>query len=364
MESTTKTPASALPDAAAYNFAAIDYARVVMAFLVITIHIAPLTSYSKLVNYGVVQYLARLGVPFFFFCNGFFLFRPHLTGNELRKNVSAQLKKLLLMNVFWTAVYMPLNIYAMTKRNDSALVECVRLVRGFILTGTYTQLWYLPASMLAIFLVWLTRERNFSWRSILLISGTLYAMGLCYQSWYGLPRKLSLLNIPAVYYPTKFFLKAMGTTRNGLFFGFLFVALGAYFAQRPLPAPHICRVGFAVSMLTGFAEALSVALLDFCRGWDMYIFLPFAVTFFVCALLQYPSTRKANTKALRKISSLIYFIHPWFIKLYSFAEKFLVFLPQNSLFKYCTVAACSVLFALAVMKISETKRFSWLKKIY
>lgn len=273
METKIKAAAPSLPGAAAYNLAAIDYARIVMALLVVSIHVAPLSSFSAFANYGIQNYIARIAVPFFFFCNGFFLFRPNLVGTALRQSVWKQLNKLFWMDVAWTVVYSPILIYNILKRDNSFLKECLSFVRGFVLTGSYTQLWYLPGAILAIFLVWFALDRGISWKGILFTSSALYAVGLCYQSWYGLARRLPVWNITFIYSSVKLFLKAIATTRNGLFFGFLLVALGAYFAQHPLLSARVCRIGFAVSMLIGLAEAVGVVFLKFRHGngADMYI---------------------------------------------------------------------------------------------
>lgn len=349
------------------NLAAIDYTRVIMAFLVVAIHVPPLTSFSKLVNYGVTQYIARLGVPFFFFCNGYFLFRPNLSKEALKQNTFKQIKKLFEMYLVWTLIYMPIIVYGWLKSGDSLLKNCLRFVRNFVFTGSYNQLWYLPAAMLAIFLVWFAMDKGYSWRAILFAGGILYAVGLMYQSWYGLFRALPVWDVSFVYYPTKLFLKVIVTTRDGLFDGFLLVALGAYFAQHPLPTQKTCKAGFVISMAAGFIEAVVVKYFEICKGVDMCIFLPFAVTFLFCGVLQLPAKSAPDTKFLRKFSSLIFLVHYWFIFLYSPIEKrFATDLPLlgNSLFKYCAVALCSVVFALVVIRISEHRRFAWLKRFY
>ena len=59
----------------------IDLLKYICALLVVTIHIAPLSSYfdtypiTKYMNFGIQQYIARIAVPFYFAAAGFFLFR-------------------------------------------------------------------------------------------------------------------------------------------------------------------------------------------------------------------------------------------------------------------------------------------------
>lgn len=368
MESKTKSAAApVLPGAAGYNLAAIDYTRVVMAFLVVVIHCPPFTSFSETFNIYVTEWIARLAVPFFFFCNGFFLFSAGSDKELLQKNVFSQIKKLLLMYVGWTIVYSPLIIYETTKNDDGFLLNCIRFIRNFIFTASYFQLWYLNAAALAIFLVWYAVKKGMPWRIIFLASGILYVFGLMYSNWYGVARMLPFWDIPIIYYPVKLFLKIIGLTRDGLFFGFLFVAIGAYFAQHPLPSRKICHLGFVLAMIVGFAEVFLVELLDSRLDPSLYAFLPFATIFLSCTILRSHVINQYDTRKLRKVSSLIFLVHKWFIPLYRVPEKLFGItspLLENSLFKYCVVATCSVVFALVVIRISENRRFAWLKRFY
>ena len=52
---------------------AIDIFKFIAAILVITIHTDPLLSISETANFIQVHYIARVAVPFFIVCTGFFI---------------------------------------------------------------------------------------------------------------------------------------------------------------------------------------------------------------------------------------------------------------------------------------------------
>lgn len=52
---------------------AIDIFKFIAAILVITIHTEPLLSISETANFIQVHYIARVAVPFFIVCTGFFI---------------------------------------------------------------------------------------------------------------------------------------------------------------------------------------------------------------------------------------------------------------------------------------------------
>lgn len=349
---------------ASYNLAAIDYARIVMALFIISMHTNSLSSFSETADYYMQDYLARLAIPFFFCCNGFFLFDVPLSSGELRQKVFAQIRKLLGMYFVWTIVYMPWIVRTIVQ-SDDRLKAFLVFVRNSVVAGSYPVLWYLPAASLACFMVWWCIARKISCKKILLAGSILYAIGLMYKSWYGLARKLWFWDIPFVHFVVKVFLKLIVTTRNGVFFGFLMVAIGAYLSRKTLPKLRTCVLGFASTMLIGFLEVFVVTALHFTRGPDQYIFLPFATAFLFCMLLQWPFHRHRDTKKLRKLSSLLYLVHFWLIELYESAVPLLGYtVLENSLVKFGVIVGCAVFLSLFIINISEHKQFLWMKKYF
>lgn len=356
MSNTTAAGPSRAEAAGAYNLAAIDYTRVVMAFLVLMIHLPPFTSINAVANYAVQQYITRIGVPFFFLCNGYFLFRPGLGGQALRKNALAQVKRMASLYVLWVLLYLPIMIYGLAK---GAAGDYFRF---------WGQLWYLRSAAFAVFLVWFALSRGCSWRVLLLISGALYIFGLRFQGLGGyiwpLPEQIFNIQIDRLVFVSVI-------ARNGLCYGFLLVALGAYFANHPLPPVRVCRIGFGAAMAAGLIETFALYFIFSGSGADMYAFLPFTSTFLFCGLLQLPTNKHPDTRVYRKFSTLIYLTHAGVIFLYEEITGGLAALipafsviAGNSLISCIMVCLCATALSRAVILLSDTKRFSWLKKLY
>lgn len=350
-----------------YNLTLIDYTRIVMALLIIAQHTEALSTYGYTPNYLMRQTLPRLAVPFFFMCNGFFLFRPEFKGEALRKSIRRQLKKLLLLYAVWTVIYAPLILYYFSGNTDIRQA-LLKYLCSLLFDGSYGHLWYLWASIIAIILVGAALVHNWSWPLILTIGGILYAVGLAYQSWYGLACALPVWNISLIYRAAKFFLRATTTTRNGLFFGFPFVALGAWCAQHSLPRLRTCRVAFLISF---FADLCEITFTKKCgiqrdpNGVEMYASLIPATFFLFCALLQHPGTPQKNTYIHRKFSTLLYLVHPWFLFVFYTSALYGGTIPiQNSFLAYIAVTVLSAFVSFSILGLSKQPHFAWMKKLF
>lgn len=372
MRTDTTLSAPAPCGAKAYNFAAIDYTRLVMTFIVMAAHCRALSCFGEPVHYYAQELFGRLAVPFFFFCTGYFALGSGRDPAAVQRGLLARVKKMLYIYVYWTLLYVPLAIFEYLHVEKQSVAQALaKFVHEFFFTGSFYHLWYINSAAFALFLLWCCLRRRLSWRTILLLSAVLYCAGLSFSSWYLLVRRLPFWDIPVIYTPTKLFLQIIIRPNDGLLFGFPFVAFSAYLSQRQIPSRKVCRVGFLLSMMAGAAEVIYIRYLGLGGPFpdsSLYCFLPFAATFLFCGLLQIPAAKQVETRNLRKISALMYFVHKWFIELYRIPHKIFggvcPLLIENSLFKYIVVAALSFAFAAAAVRLAEEKRFAWLKRLF
>lgn len=93
-----------------HNFNSIDLMKFIFALLVIAIHFPPLVDISNIVNWALIQFVARLAVPFFFICSGYLLFRKTDLANK--EKTQARIKRYTLriikMLIIWYLLYFPL----------------------------------------------------------------------------------------------------------------------------------------------------------------------------------------------------------------------------------------------------------------
>ena len=316
---------------------ALDWFRLAAAVLVAAIHTSPLTTYTALGDFYLTRVLARTAVPFFLMVSGYFL------DQKGWRTVRAFWKKTAVLYGACILLYLPLNLYAGQLDGD--------FFRRLVTDGTFYHLWYFPGLLLGVPIAW--RLRRLGLRIALPAAGVLYLMGLGGDSYYGL-----IARVPWLKTAYDAFFQVLSYTRNGLFYVPLFLLLGA--AGRRFSRRGAC-VGLLASLATMSGEALWLHRLGVQRHDSMYLFLPLVMAFLFSALL---GANQGEDRTARRLSALVYIIHPWCIVLVRFGAELLgaeELLVANSLGHFCAVLALSFVLsaaalALAPRRLSPTAR--------
>lgn len=304
-----------------------DIFKFVASFLVIAIHTGPFFEYNEIVTFFIVRVFARLAVPYFFMCAGFFFVvksKARTPEIYLKKYIA----NIIILYFVWSIVYLfdefP-RILSLSKNLVSALGL---YVWRFIFIGSYYHLWFLVALMIAVCLLYLSVVNN-RIGTFLIVSFILYIIGLFGDSYYG------LLPSGDIKVFVDGYLKIFETTRNGLFFGCFYVALGGYIAtSRKFLSNYILyddhgnleeieegvenRVIalFTISLILLSAEALYLELNHIGRDYNMYVMLiPATLCLFLLIKEFNIYLTKTTSIKIREYSMVIYFIHPLFILL-------------------------------------------------
>jgi len=330
-------------------FCGIDRFRQIAALLIVGIHTYPLSSINENLNFFVCNVISRVAVPFFLMVTGYFLLPQYfLKEKRSTKPLINFLKKTILFYAIATVIYLPLSIYA-GYYSDGSIAAAV--VRNVVFDGTFYHLWYLPASIVGVLLVY-SLSRRFSLRTVLGISAVLYLFGLLGDSYYGLTANIPILN--SVY---RACFSVFSYTRNGFFYAPVFLALGAMIAnmKRRLDA-RVCLLGFAVSMLVMLAEGSVLHFGGIQRHDSMYAALLPCMFFLFQLLLS--STGKTRP-ILRDVTMWVYILHPLFIVAVRGAAKatsLTRLLVDNSVIHYITVCLLSVTTSLLIAKLQHRKK--------
>ena len=117
------------------EYRALDFSKFVAAFLVAAIHIPPFEEAAPVFSHEFQQVICRMAVPFFFVCKG-----------KVRK----YLFHIIKMYVWWSLLYLIPIIERFWEKKRSAAGNLLELARRFFLIGSYIQLWYLPATVVAV----------------------------------------------------------------------------------------------------------------------------------------------------------------------------------------------------------------------
>ena len=304
---------------------ALDRARLLAAVLVVCIHTGPLSSVSPGWDFWLTRVLARTAVPFFLMVTGYFLARGGW------KDTGRFLKKTALTYLAAVALYLPLNLYG-------GGFGPLEWVKKLFLDGTLYHLWYFPAVLLGVLIARALSRLNPA--AALAAAGGLYLIGLGGDSYWGL---VSGLPGAAACYEAIFTLSSY--TRNGLFYAPLFLLLGAA-GHRWSKRASLAGAALSLAAMTG--EGFLLRGLGWQRHDSMYLALPLCMVFLFSLLLR---VNRGEDRRARRLSLLIYLLHPWVIVLDrggAKALKLTELLVVNSLGHFCAVLALTLAAALAL----------------
>lgn len=318
------------------SYGGIDRFRIIAALLVAAIHTSPLASFGDGADFFLTRVLARVAVPFFFMVTGQFVAAEFLYGKNIqvqKEKLRTYLRKIVLLYGISILIYLPLGFYAGHYKGLNAGTA----VKMFVFDGTFYHLWYFPACMMGIVLVYVM-SRFLDIKGIVGAAAVLYGLGLLGDSYFGLIR-----DVPIISDLYNFSFRICSYTRNGIFFAPLFLVLGTVVGRKRISdrESYICYGGLAVSFLMMTGEAFLLRHLEFQRHDSMYIGLVPTMVFLYEILIH---RRKKSSKVLRSLSMWIYILHPAMIVVVRGIAKILhmteIFV-DNSLMHYAGTAVLS-----------------------
>ena len=306
---------------------ALDRFRLLAAVLVVCNHTAPLSGLFPAADLVLTRVLARTAVPFFLMVSGYFLSQKN------GRHAWAFWKKAAVLYGVCILLYLPLNLYAGQLHGD--------FLRRLLADGTFYHLWYFPGLLLGLPIA--RALSRLGLRTALPLAGALYLIGLGGDSYYGLVSRL-----PALEAGYGVIFRVFSYTRNGLFYVPLFLLLGA--AGRRL-SRRVSLWGLLLSLGAMTAEGLRLHSLQVQRHDSMYLTLPLVMLFLFSLLL---GCSRGEDRAARRLSALVYVLHPWCIVLVRFGAEVLgldALLVQNSLGHFAAVLALSLCLSAAAMAL-------------
>lgn len=180
------------------------------------------------------------------------------------------------------------------------VTEVLQYIKRFFFEGSFSTIWFLPALISAVFIVYWLRKR-FSFFKICLIALPLYVLCALGSSYYGLT-----VHIPVLREFFAAYFSFFDSIKNGVLFGLVFVALGGALTEYT-PAFNVKKslIGFVISMVLLAVETAGQAFLKWStNGVDTKLML-LATTFFLMLFLLQWSLRDGKIFVfMRKISPI------------------------------------------------------------
>ena len=332
-----------------YN--SLDIAKFIAAILIIIIHANPFSTYSNVAAYAFRNIIATVAVPFFFVTSGF-LFAVKLNSLPNEEKASYFKKyflRLLTMYLLWSAVYF-IFVLADWIKNGFTYTDLLIYVRDFFFEGSYSTIWFLPALMTAVTIVYILKKR-FTYFQIFLMALPFYLFACLGSSYYGLTQQIPLLgDLFKVYY--SFF----DTIKNGVLFGWVYVALGGIFSENtekfimPFKKSFILIAVFFVIMV---AETVGQRLLGWSsKGVDTKLMLLPLTLFIFSLILSVKCSNKTIYIWMRKLSLLMFLSQRIFLSLFDLFLVDTIFV-QNSVIYFSSILCLTLLFSYLFIKLSD-----------
>ena len=352
-----------MPQEKRQYYCAIDAAKFICALLVVSNHIIPF-GYSDafiIPNLIVRNYLARIAVPFFFVSSGYFYFKSNRYENYDLSKMKKYISRLLLLYLFWSAIYFPMHIHSILQDPHGPLVGGLIYLKDLIFIGGHVHLWYLASLISAILVI--SIHKRVSITKIFICSAVLYVIGLLGQGYSFIVSPLKKYD--AVWGVVKAMKWLFGTTRNGVFEGVMLLTLSLILVEKsPKISKNKALALFILSWIGVGGELLVIKHFTGVTENDLFIFLLPGVYFMFRWLLMVELPPDGKYRLGRKMSSLVYFTHPWVKNLVSPVLSRIHEGLQTTPLLFITTLICCFILSYATIKISEIKPFGILKKIY
>ncbi len=332
----SQTPSAPL---STQNYNGIDLVKLLCSFFICVIHIEPFptSASASLISFYLQQCICRVAVPFYFAVTGFLMFRSP-DSPTLGSRTKNYIFRILRFYGLWYIL--------------------------LVWVGT-AHLWYLTSSVVAVVLLYVCFRLRLNHKAIGILAVLLFLFGQLGGCYSFLLKHLK--GIPVIYYPVKLYLSIFETTRNGIFFGFPFVFLGAALARRKKsPKLWTSVFGLAVSLVFMVLEVYFLKQFSKLSGFDYFISLIPATYFLMQLAITLKLKDRPIYKKFRAVSFLVFCTH--FVAAYTVALAISYFkrFTGISLLSFHFLITIILVFGVSILivQLSQKPRFQWLRYLY
>ncbi|SJZ78135.1 Surface polysaccharide O-acyltransferase, integral membrane enzyme [Pilibacter termitis] len=334
-----------------YNhFFEVSLMQYLSSILVILLHCDKVFS-SPVWHFVFKSGFCRIAVPFFFLCSAYFF---HINEQKRENYAKKWIKKQLKTYLFWSVFYLPLGLLALSEFSIDRAFYPLAVLFALGYSGTYYHLWFFPALFLAIYLAKLCSQ-TIGYAKSFLLALFLYTIG-------AIETYSSFLENTRLFEWFQSYLRIFFTSRNGLFFGFLFVLIGFYLADHweEIHIQHLkSKLFFAISL-----SILEKIIIFQNQGLDkniQFALVPLTPLLFLF-LLKSSCNIRIPLRNLKAYSQYYFFLHPMVLFLLiktsptiSGGEKFIFTLFLTHLISYICINWRIFFFSLNNFSLSKRK---------
>ena len=315
----------------------VDIMKFISAMLVVGIHTMPMRNHEIVQTY-IFWPLVSIAVPYFLIVSSYFFW------NRENPNLKKWLTRIGLLYIVWLVIYSPL-MYFEQFADGSMIRNLLIFFRGFFFGQTFPGSWYLNCSIWGIIISYVFWKHRINYKYLLAIGLLLYLIGKVLLFFHSiLPDNIERV---AVTFAGRF-----GWMQVSSFTYLVFIFLGCVLARE-----NNWFNSFKSKWWLILGIFITVLELAFNHLYD-YPMSVIGLLFIIPFLLAYTVTTPfeiSNNLAirLRKMSTLIYFTHPFFVHLPLFGPEFVSCHPITNYFIVLSISSL-LAFVLSSEKLSKT----------
>ncbi|MBP3677079.1 MAG: acyltransferase [Agathobacter sp.] len=335
--------------------------KFILALLVVAIHVEP---FSGDLAFYTNNCLARIAVPSFFVLSAYFLFDKLINNDWDAKIFWKNQKHLAKYYGIWLLLHSPVVLTRLWETATDIPNYIWLVVQAVCLKGPYGALWFLPATMMAVALVYWIGKKCGPY-VCLVISFPLFFFAALETEYFGLIEDIAWMEVV-----NNGLVAVFGWLANGLTFGFFFCSIGYYIAytKNKKRTMQFDMIKLVLAAILLFVETTIVRDYKLAVSYGAMLFLIPTVYYIVQILLRLPKTADSNfiakARFLQNLSLLIYPMHFAIMELMEFFLRDNKTYMSNTVLQYIVVCTINLILGALIIYLGEKKNLKVAKALY
>ncbi|MCD2502312.1 acyltransferase family protein [Clostridium sp. NSJ-145] len=313
-----------------YQNDSIDLSKLIFALLIVFLHVGNNNGFVNI----IAQYIARMGVPFFFTISGYLFLKKFNNNSRPLNVVNNAIKRLIKLYLIWIIIYMPIFIKGIIKDNN------IMLFFQELLFKAPAFQWYTVALAVGILInVYIWSKFKLKTGIVMFIFILLYIIGCCGNTY------IHILKLDSVF---DGYLRIFLTTRNGIFFSPIFIFIGMLINKiedKFDKTKSLCFFSFffSIYLIEVYLVQSNLGKNEDC---SMYFTMPLVIMF-MCLLIIKSNIKLKYSRELRELSTFIFCSQYGFIFMNTILINKLMKIQLDSLILWiCVIVEIIITFTL------------------
>ena len=333
------------------TYESVDLAKFIGSFLVVANHTAIFRSVSETANHYFINLFCRLAVYFYFIASAYFFFQglKMENGKIIRGAGNLQkLKKYLirvgLLYCLWSLVYLIQDVFFWSSAGCLTFANIKGYALSFFINSSHFHLWFVISLIYAIPIMYAIL-RFFGKRVLFVLSGVLYIIQLLNGSY-------SFLNISFLRWMTK--LGDIWPRMNTVLFAVVPICSLALLCDKiKLKKGLLWALAVSFFLLFSFEGMI----LYFCvsKNTSPCLIFTLPAVLFIFIAVKISPVRLKRSFEIRKLSTIIYCMHPLVITLFSICFESN---KMNSIVYFVTISVITLVVGMLILLLYKKTKYA------